>query len=301
MNRVLVMMSTYNGEKYIKEQLDSILKQENVDVYIYIRDDGSKDNTVGIIKEYVDRYSNIEFCAGENLKPAKSFMWLAVNCNKDEFDFFAFSDQDDIWLNDKLCCAVSKLEQYKYIPAIYYCAAQNTDKDLNKLDILYTEKKHTNSLIDSMAKGSMIPGCTMVFNKQLMDLIALYSPHSLTMHDTWTHLVCISCGGIVVSDELPHILYRQHENNVIGSNRKSVFYRYNDMKSLNNKYSKMISELLCLYSDKISEDKKTVLTVCSKYRISFKHKIVFLKLSLKNGLKNKDKMKFFYKILRSYY
>ena len=77
MSNIAVLMSTYNGQKYIREQIDCILSQKDVDVQLFIRDDGSSDDTVSIVKEYTEKYPNVHFYQGENLGVGSSFMDLA--------------------------------------------------------------------------------------------------------------------------------------------------------------------------------------------------------------------------------
>lgn len=112
-NMVTVLMSTYNGEKYLKEQIDSILSQVDVDVRLVIRDDGSTDNTVGVIKEYSQRNSNVEFTVGKNIGYANSFLTLIQMAG--DSDYYAFSDQDDIWKKNKLSTAVDKINGIPYV------------------------------------------------------------------------------------------------------------------------------------------------------------------------------------------
>ena len=99
MEKIQVLMSTYNGEKYLKEQIESILNQEKVEVNILIRDDGSCDKTLKIIKE-LSKNPKISYYEGKNIGPAKSFMDL-VNKSGDKFNYYAFADQDDIWMPNK--------------------------------------------------------------------------------------------------------------------------------------------------------------------------------------------------------
>ena len=101
---VLVLLSSYNGEKYIKEQIDSILTQKNITVKLFIRDDGSTDATRNILKEY-EKYSNCVVVFGDNIGAANSFLWLIQNAHSS--GYYAFSDQDDIWDRDKLSSAIS--------------------------------------------------------------------------------------------------------------------------------------------------------------------------------------------------
>ena len=108
MKKIAVLMSTYNGEKYIEQQIKSILAQENVDVTLYIRDDGSFDNTVYCIKKFQDK--NINIIIGDNKGPCNSFLEL-VNLVDDTYDYYAFSDQDDVWLPQKLKKSIDLIEK----------------------------------------------------------------------------------------------------------------------------------------------------------------------------------------------
>ena len=107
--KLIVLMSTYNGEKYLREQLNSLVTQKFKPDQIMIRDDGSNDSTMDIIKYYADSYKFIKYYQGENLGPAKSFMEL-INKAEDA-DYYALCDQDDVWFDDKLSTAVDTLER----------------------------------------------------------------------------------------------------------------------------------------------------------------------------------------------
>lgn len=211
--KVVVLMSTYNGEKYIETQLDSILAQQGVDVDIIVRDDGSTDST----HEILDRYQNegkLKWYTGENLKPAKSFMNLVYNAPDSEY--YAFADQDDYWFPDKLSTAVKRLSDVKKTrPALYYSRYIMTDKDLNTVplpkDTPYVSLTLKQAMISSAATG-----CTMVFNKKLIEYLQMAKPDFQIMHDNWTHKVCAVLNGVLCFDEKAHIYYRQHGDNVIG-------------------------------------------------------------------------------------
>ena len=110
MKNVTVLMSTYNGETYLKEQIDSILAQEGIRVKLLVRDDGSKDSTQQILDDYSKR-GLLEWYKGENLKSARSFMNLVDTVSLDA-DYYAFSDQDDFWEKDKLSRAIDMLNQF---------------------------------------------------------------------------------------------------------------------------------------------------------------------------------------------
>ena len=129
MKKVQVIMSSYNGEKFIKKQIDSILNQQNVEVSLLIRDDGSKDGTIEILRDYENR-GLIKVIYGKNIGPTASFLKLIDEC--DNADYYSFSDQDDVWLEDKLSTAVKILEENSVNkrPLLYCSALQRVDADL---------------------------------------------------------------------------------------------------------------------------------------------------------------------------
>lgn len=130
---VSVLMSTYNGAKYIREQIDSILNQKDVNVELLIRDDGSSDNTAEICKEYQKKNTNIRFYQGENIGVGKSFMELLKKAP--EADYYSFSDQDDVWLEDKLSRAVKMIK-------IAECSRE-LSQDRNERVGVFNRYKHT--------------------------------------------------------------------------------------------------------------------------------------------------------------
>ncbi len=210
MKEVTILMSTYNGEKYLEEQLESIASQKGVTTKIIVRDDGSSDRTCDILDTWKDKFS-LTWYRGENIGPAESFMDLLRN-SEDAY-YYAFSDQDDFWLADKMQSAVSKLESYDGRPALYFCQTELVDKNLNRIDsvIICPRLSFGESLV-----YQFVGGCTMVMNKALRDIINRYNPQYLSMHDVWIYDVAQAIGAHVVFDDTPHILYRQHGGNVTG-------------------------------------------------------------------------------------
>ena len=209
--KVNVLMSTYNGEHYIKQQLDSIMSQEKVDVDLLVRDDGSWDSTLGILQKYKEK-GKLRWYKGENQGPARSFLTLLQD-SSDDADFYAFADQDDFWKPEKLDVAVEKLKASKNVPALYFSRTQMTDATLKPTGIIEIEPLLTfgESLV-----YEFIPGCTMVFNRKLRDIVNRYSPAYLPMHDVWIYSVALAVGAKIYFDKSPHILYRQHGSNTIG-------------------------------------------------------------------------------------
>lgn len=210
MYNVEVVMSTYNGAKYIDQQIESILKQNGCNVTLLVRDDGSIDNTREILKRYTEK-EQLTWYQGENLKPARSFFDLLSK--SDDADFYAFADQDDYWMTDKLESACNKIG-FSNKPTLYFSQTQLVDKYLSKI-----ETPHINPLL---TQGESLiyacaTGCTMVFNKALRDLLITNLPKAMPMlHDFWTYISAQAIGAKIIFDKEPHILYRQHGDNVVG-------------------------------------------------------------------------------------
>lgn len=210
--KVNVLMSTYNGERYLQEQIDSIMKQEDVEVDLLVRDDGSKDATINLLDEFKKNGIVGNWYQGQNLGPAYSFLDLLSN-SSDDADYFAFSDQDDFWKPEKLRVAVNMLSVANDVPALYFSRTQMTDANLNPIGMVCINPLLTfgESLV-----YEFIPGCTMVMNKRLRDIVKSYNPAYLFMHDVWIYSVAQAVGARVFFDKQSHILYRQHGNNTIG-------------------------------------------------------------------------------------
>lgn len=230
---VCVLMSTYNGEKYLCSQIDSILSQKRVKVSLIVRDDGSLDNTTRILQTYKDK-GLLNWYTGPNKGSAYSFWDLLMSVG--DYEYYSFADQDDVWLEDKLFAAVSIIK--RDVPFLYFSKKTLVDAELNKLG---REDEYIRgvSLEYSLLKG-FAAGCTMVFNKKLYNALIKYTPKVMTMHDSWI-LKVAGAIGTVFYDETPHILYRQHGKNVVGNQTKisnfkrhiktNIKYRYDTDRS----------------------------------------------------------------------
>ncbi len=275
MEKVCVLMSTYNGEKYLKEQIESILNQENVEVDILVRDDGSTDSTLNILKEYKKKYKNISYYTGTNLRSAKSFMNLLFSAK--EYNYYAFSDQDDVWDKNKLYVAVSKLKEgYN----LYGGKKSIVDSELKKIN---SEDEIPFSLnLGSVILRCRIAGCTMVFDKKLREELLKCNPKVLSMHDSWVLKVAVSIGKIFF-DEEEYILYRQHSNNVVGA--KKNFIKQFKERILNLKKRKeqslvrllMAKELYDNYKEFLSKNDKENLYYFINYKENYKYRIKLFK------------------------
>ena len=256
MKEVQVLLSSYNGEKYIREQLDSILAQKNVAVKLLVRDDGSTDKTVEILKAYEEANDNIRVLCGENLGVIHSFFTLIEEA--EEAEFTAFADQDDVWLPEKLFRAVSALEGQKTeLPLVYCSAKQLVDEQLNPLSqaLLYNNVRPDfgNALVENMCTG-----CTCVINREMLKLLKGRTPDFTVMHDFWIYLVG-SCFGRVLYDKESYILYRQHSGNELGaasSLLENYKRRIKNFKKHRGQLTRQAKELLRLYEKELSGDDK---------------------------------------------
>lgn len=167
--KVQIFLSTYNGERYLKAQIDSLLNQQDVEVGILVRDDGSTDRTCEILKQYEEQ-GKLQFYKGCNLGYAESFLDLI---KQDVYaDYYAFCDQDDVWLSTKLICAVQKINDESHDlekPLLYASALQRVDKNLNRLSI--QNFRNLKLSLGAEFTRHRLAGCSFVFNNTLRNLI----------------------------------------------------------------------------------------------------------------------------------
>jgi glycosyltransferase involved in cell wall biosynthesis len=215
---VCVLISAYNGEQYIEDQILSVLKQRDVKVSLVVRDDGSTDRTSDILKKYENRGDLIMLPSVGNIGPALSFFELlkyAPDCN----NYFSFCDQDDIWDECKLARAVmSLIAEDPHRPTMYFSRQEVVDENLNKLGYSDLPRRigFGNALVECIT-----PGCTVVINALARNFLIVNPPSRLyMMHDWWIYLT-LTCFGNVIYDPIPCMKYRQHINNVVGLNISS--------------------------------------------------------------------------------
>lgn len=284
MYTIQVLLSTYNGEAYLKEQLDSILNQKNIAVKLFVRDDGSSDGTVDILRAYAALHDNMQYLSGENCGVVASFFRL-FELSDPDVDFYALSDQDDVWDEDKLSIACQKLEQMRKsksqkkkkndsqirtftTPLLYCCDAWNTDDALNLLpESMQTAGRELvpdfrNALIENIARGASI-----VFNQALMSYIRISMPQDIYMHDWWLYLVA-SCFGEVCYDSAAHYKYRQHAGNALGAAAPSgcsrFFRRLKQSRTNSGHISRQAKAFERIYH--VPEEKQPFLNIVTKYQ-----------------------------------
>ena len=230
MKKIAVLMSTYNGEKYISEQIDSILEQTGIQHELFIRDDGSRDKTPDIITDYTLKYSSIHFINAENrinIGFNNSFFTLidyAIN-NLSEYDLFAFADQDDVWIDTKLQSAIAMIEKRlrecgkdMKTPIYYYANKYWCDETLQPMhedDMQYCR--------DDYFDMFMLPpvyGCTSVFNRALGEKTMEILPSKDFLYDVYMYRLACTMDSLLISDKKPQMYYRRHGNNASGDAMK---------------------------------------------------------------------------------
>lgn len=283
--KVQILMSTYNGERYLRTQLDSIVRQTIEEKTLLIRDDGSTDNTMDILREYQERYAWIEVYQGNNLGVQKSFFEL-IEKSDPMADYIAFADQDDDWMPEKLERAVNKLREITLINneeefPLLYCGSQiMVDEQLQPLDVtvsrIVRKPAFGNALVQNICTG-----CTAVINQNLAKLIRENIPaniDAIVMHDWWLYLTA-SCFGEVYYDDVPYICYRQHGKNAHGailSKRKLLQYRLGQLMKPRGEIYRQVEEFVVNFAEQM---KRTEMRP--------KYKLIIRLLSSKVGLLGK--------------
>jgi glycosyltransferase involved in cell wall biosynthesis len=210
--KVNILLSTFNGVRFLPEQLDSLLRQDYPNISIYVRDDGSTDGTVELLQEYEMRCSYITLIKGENLGVRHSFFELAYNCGN-EGELYAFCDQDDVWSSSKITRSVEVIHSSSNVSMALYCSRLDiVDQELRSIKLSrvphYIGFKH--AVVDSM-----VYGCSAMFGHGIKQLFLQANPDHMLMHDWWIYLIAATFGDVIY-DIQPQVLYRQHGKNVSG-------------------------------------------------------------------------------------
>ena len=219
--RILVLMSTYNGERYLREQMDSILRQKtSYEIHLRIRDDGSKDRTCEIIDNYIrENYTqkntaNIELIRGINIGYNASFFNLIQRA--EGFDYYSISDQDDVWSEEKLQTACDAIDSIKDdIPILYASTSYLVHNDL--IPYGTTRKKEREMTMYNTIIQNICPGHTQVMNNRLLELLKDdIDTTRIYVYDSWIQNIA-NLYGRILFDNNPHTYYRQYDGNQMGS------------------------------------------------------------------------------------
>jgi glycosyltransferase involved in cell wall biosynthesis len=213
------LLSTYNGAAYLREQMESLVAQTSQDWLIHASDDGSDDKTLDILQEYQRLLgpSRLHIHAGPRQGFAANFL-SSIRRAREDADYFAFCDQDDLWEPDKLERGLAWAESHPSGRPLLYCSRTRlidaTGQTIGFSPLFRRAPSFANALVQSIAGGN-----TMLFNSATAELLCR-TPHQIPIisHDWWAYILVTGCGGCVKYDEHPAINYRQHGNNLIGSN-----------------------------------------------------------------------------------
>ena len=266
--KVAVVMSTYNGEKYLKEQIDSILNQTYKNIVIVIRDDGSKDGSVNIIEEYMKENDNIILHKGENIGFVNSFFNILGYVDA---DYYAYADQDDIWLPEKIKLAVNELNKFdNSVPNMVFGDSDYYDENMNFMGFGPKNRKHSflMSLFSCVGQGM-----TFTINKEARDLIIKNRPESCFFHDWWTYILCEGLGN-VGQNNVVVVKYRRRKKNATSEGQGYIRLLIWRIKNLvfGSGMKEIKGQMLNfknIYGDKISDDKKEILELFATEKYDF--------------------------------
>lgn len=280
--KVLVMMATYNGAEYLRDQIDSILHQRQVEVALRICDDCSSDETASILEEYVNKGAPIIATSNSmNLGYAKNFMQMIYDTDINAFDYFAFSDQDDYWMPEKLITAVNEIrvmengDESKNLqdigtPVLYCSELLNVNQDLENPVLELNKLDDMRAYRAAPLIWNVYSGCTMVFNRAQILLVRLtnYDDLEIRAHDSWMYLLSYYCGNYIVDLEHALILRRNTGNNTRGriargkGVKEASIFRL--VKSPKREASKSARLLLKVYGGMMTDqDRKLVKSFCA--------------------------------------
>ncbi|EET60571.1 glycosyltransferase, group 2 family [Marvinbryantia formatexigens DSM 14469] len=267
MPKVNIILSAYNGEKYIEEQLQSLFAQEYPNIDIYVRDDGSTDRTVEILEKY-DRQGKIFLIRGENIGFCASFFSLLELCG--EGTYWSFCDQDDIWEKDKIKRAVAHLERHtekEKVPLLYYSLSRMVDENGNDLGIQEPPK---GSLCFRRAlTGTFGVGFSMVINRKLRNMMLQCDPKAVHSHDWLAGAVALGMGHVIVDKKIC-AQYRRLDTSVtrISLSRRIQWFlemlkNEGDVKERNIEFSR------CFYN-RLPKEKRRLMNLFNRETYSFR-------------------------------
>jgi len=210
---VEVLLATFNGGIYLPEFLSSLADQVGVKVHLRVSDDGSLDNTMEILAKFDSCFETFEISAGPKEGPAANFFSLLRSST---LDYVALADQDDIWSSDHLINSIRKLSELGNIPGMRFTSTKEFGRGVKeriwpKIKLI---PEVENLLMENQARG-----CTIVLNREAVNLINSYTPKLAVMHDWWI-LLTLSLNGAVLYQPTPEVHYRIHDTNAVGLPRK---------------------------------------------------------------------------------
>ena len=259
---VQIIMATYNGEKYLEEQMDSLLAQTWTDIRVEVCDDGSTDHTCDVIERYAQKDSRISIHRNEENKGyVRNFL---EGMQRSEAEYIMFCDQDDIWDQNKIEVTLGAMEQAERgsadIPILVFTDAINFDSDTGQGRS--HEKSHLNiKKVDTahLFMENKVIGCTVMVNRAVLPYLTEI-PQEIRVHDWWLALICSHFGQIVYVDR-PTLRYRQHSGNMIGGSSFGSYVKdrlagiRDQREALHSSY-RQGQAFLSLYSDRMTQEQR---------------------------------------------
>ena len=251
---VNVLISTYNGEQFIEQQLESILNQSYEDYHIYVRDDGSGDSTIKKVEQYLET-GKVTLYKGKNIGFAQSFFELLKISNKG--DYWAFCDQDDVWYKDKLKWAVEWMEkQNSILPCLFHSSYENVDIDLQHIS--YYNPLSTKYDFQRALTECRYFGFSMVINSVLRDFMLQGDPHNIESHDWWAQLIAVKF-GVCEFDARIASQHRRHADSVtLDNSNKKIQWLKNSLKK-GNRIANNADEFERVFGEHLSSFEKNIL------------------------------------------
>lgn len=306
---VEILMATYNGEKYLKEQLDSILSQTCSDWHLTIADDCSTDNTVAILKEYAYKYpEKITYHVNKTASGSAKNNFYGLLMNVDA-DYVMLSDQDDFWLENKIELTLNKMKESeaKYgsgFPLLVHSDLRVVDEKLQTLNVSFYDMERINprlNRLNNILVTNVVAGCTMMANRSLLNRF-IQLPKNSTMHDHWFALIAAAFGKIIFIEKAT-ILYRQHASNSVGVNRRNLIenikYKIFSSKKIHQDLVmqyRQAREFLNIYANMLTDGQSSMLEEYS----NFEDKSIFEKFFIlkKYSMNKENPIKFIGQLVR---
>lgn len=223
-----ILLATYNGSRYIEEQIDSILRQSFSDWRLIVHDDGSTDNTVDIIKRYVSNHPEKIFLIEDGVKTGgakNNFFHLMKFATS---DYVMFCDQDDVWIEEKIFVTLNEMKRHetKFFgeAILVHSDLIITDDFLNVINTSFFNYQKISKFLefDDYLYCNNVTGCTVMINSVARDLV--HDTSSAVMHDWYVALQVLKSGGEICLIDKPLIYYRQHASNAVGAKERNFFY-----------------------------------------------------------------------------
>ena len=222
-SKIAILMATYNGAMYVREQIDSLLCQTFPDWHLYIHDDGSKDETAAIVEAYAADYPQLITVLQYPSQGGACRNFLSMLETVDA-PYYMFCDQDDVWLPTKIEKTYGRMDMLEAdhcaTPLLVHSDLMLTDARLNVIDVSFVKNQHIKmaaiKTFEDYAATNTVTGCTALFNQQAKRCMQRPYDRAI-MHDAWLCLSVVAQGGMVDFIDEPLVKYRQHGNNTLGS------------------------------------------------------------------------------------